>query len=291
MTKKMKLLFLMFIVLTLGSAFFKVTAYADGGISRKTTPAEKKFLETLHSELRAVLPKAPEKWQCDIEPERKYDEIGEGFEKYPVVMGAAASYVKIETQAEGEAKEKAMVEIGEKKKPSIDVIMKKQEELALKIGKAAESMDMKEIEKLQKESEILAKEAEKLGNETTAEMRSSSAGNLLKSTNANINAGVNPSEIYIINPVELPKIDGCFVLREKKEGPESADKSKTVILAGPWKIEKNSEGALEIKSPYNESAAYDKIMCAAVHIEAPDDIAETLMKTVDLKKLNSLIGK
>ncbi len=288
LTKSFFLSILIFIIMC---SIFTTQAFADGGTLRKTTSEEKKFLEELHLQLRSTLPKAPDNWQGTTEEEHKFDEVAEGFEKRPITMGVIASYTKNETQAEIEAKEKAMEKIGAKNKGSMDEMAKKQEELASKISKAAEKMDMKEIEKLQKEADILAKEAEKLGKNTETDLRSSDAGNLLKSTSANIRIGINQSEIYMSNPMELPKIDGNFVLREKIDGPQSDDNSKTVILIGPWKIEKNPEGALEIKSPYDEKAAYNKIMCAAVHIEAPAEVAEKIMKTIDLKKLNSLLSK
>ncbi len=274
-----------------GICFAHFPALADGGESRKITPAEKKFMETIHAELRASLPKAPEGWSGEAEEARAFEEVAVGFEKFPVTMNVGASYSKNETEAENEAKSKAIAEIGEKNRSAIDILMKKQDELSVKLAKAAEKMDMKEVEKLQKESEIIAAEAEKINASMTADMRSSKSGNLLKSTSANASVQLNPSAVYITDPAVLPEIGGCIALREKPENSDYDDKVKTLILVGPWKVSKNAEGGLDIKSPYAEGAPYDKIMCAAVHIDASPDITDLLVKTVDLKKIAALINK
>ena len=156
-----------------------IPVFADGGENRKASPDEKKFLETVNSELRAALPEAPAGWSRNADEKSQYDEVGVDFEKQPVMTSAVATYSKNESQAEGEAKAKAASEIGEKNKPALDAIMKKQEEISAKITKAAEKMDFKEVENLQKESEAVAKEFEKVGAAMTAEMRSSSGGDIL----------------------------------------------------------------------------------------------------------------
>ena len=276
------------------SAFLFLTSMsvsADGGENRKASPDEKKFLETVNSELRAALPEAPAGWSRNADEKSQYDEVGVGFEKQPVMMSVVATYSKNESQAEGEAKSKAASEIGEKNKPALDAIMKKQEEISAKITKAAEKMDFKEVENLQKESEVVAKELEKIGAAMTAEMRSSSGGDILKSTNATISAEINPAEIYISEPSELPEIEGCKVLQEKPENPKNDDPLKTVILIGPWTVSKNAEGGVEIKSPYNNTAPYDKIMCAAVHVEATKDVTAEFLKSAGVKKLSAIISK
>ena len=276
------------------SAFLFLTSMsvsADGGENRKASPDEKKFLETVNSELRAALPEAPAGWSRNADEKSQYDEVGVGFEKQPVMMSVVATYSKNESQAEGEAKSKAASEIGEKNKPALDAIMKKQEEISAKITKAAEKMDFKEVENLQKESEVVAKELEKIGAAMTAEMRSSSGGDILKSTNATISAEINPAEIYISEPSELPEIEGCKVLQEKPENPKNDDPLKTVILIGPWTVSKNAEGGVEIKSPYNNTAPYDKIMCAAVHVEATKDVTAEFLKSAGVKKLAAIISK
>jgi len=268
-----------------------IPVFADGGENRKASPDEKKFLETVNSELRAALPEAPAGWSRNADEKSQYDEVGVGFEKQPVMMSVVATYSKNESQAEGEAKAKAASEIGEKTKPALDAIMKKQEEISAKITKAAEKMDFKEVENLQKESEAVAKEFEKVGAAMTAEMRSSSGGDILKSTNATISAEINPAEIYISEPSELPKIEGCTVLQEKPENPKNDDPLKTVILIGPWTVSKNAEGGVEIKSPYNNTAPYDKIMCAAIHLEATGDVTAGFLKSAGVKKLAAIISK
>ena len=283
-----------FIAVIYSASFLFLTSmpvFADGGESRKATPDEKKFLETVNSELRAALPDAPAGWTRDADEKPGYEEVGVGFEKQPVMMSAAATYTKNESQAEGEAKAKAAMEIGEKNKPALEALTKKQEELSAKITKAAEKMDFKEVEKLQKESEVLAKEYEKLGAAMTAEMRTSSGGDILKSTTANVSAEINPPEIYISEPSELPEIEGCKVFQEKPEDPGKDDPLKTVILIGPWTVSKNAEGGVEIKSPYNAASPYDKIMCAAIHINATKDVTGELMKKAGIKKLSAIIGK
>ncbi|HOT75121.1 MAG TPA: hypothetical protein PK467_04995 [Candidatus Wallbacteria bacterium] len=280
-----------FIISFAGICLACSAAMADGGESRKISPAEKKFMETVHAELRASLPKAPAGWSGEAEEARVFEEVAVGFEKFPLTMNVGASYSKNETEAENEAKSKAIAEIGEKNKSAIDMLMKKQDELSVKLAKAAEKMDMKEVEKLQKESEIIAAEAEKINASMTDDMRSSKSGNLLKSTSANASVQINPSEVYITEPSLLPEIGGCIALREKPENADYDDKVKTLILVGPWKVSKKADGGLDIKSPYAEGAAYDKIMCAAVHIDASPDITDLLIKSVDLKKIAALINK
>lgn len=269
--------------------FILPRAFADGGESRKATAQEKKFLETAGETLRSALPDAPAGWARSLDEPAGCEEVAVGFEKRPVMMSVVANYSKNQTDAEGEAMTKAAEEVAAKNKPAMDAIAKKQEELSSKIAEAVKKTDMKEMERLKKESEALAKEAEKLGAEMTADMRSSSGGDLLKPMVASVNAELNPPEVYMADPVELPKIEGCFVLQAKPENPANDDSLRTVVLVGPWTVSKNAEGALEIRSPYIESAAYDKIMCAAVHIDATRDVTAELLKLVDVKKIAALI--
>jgi|GEM_PF-5547704 len=295
MKKTVKPLYVKAVIIILFAAIIALytsgPSFADGGETRKATLDEKKLLATVYSCLCDSLPKAPDGWMRDTETDRNFDEVGENFAKYPIKMSVAASYAKNENQAEGEAKEKAVAAITEKNKPAVDSLSKKQEELSEKIGKAAEKMDMKEVERLQKEAEKLNAEAEKLNASIISEMSASKGGDLFKSTSANASIELNPAEIYITSPSELPKFEGCFVLREKPENPDYDDKLKTVVLIGAWSVSKKSEGGLEIKSPYVESAPYDKIMCAAIHIDASKEITEAFLKTADIKKLSALIGK
>jgi hypothetical protein len=139
-----------------------VTVLADSA-TRLKTDTEKSFFSEVIQACQSAVAGIKTTWQEDSRSGYKNgDRITEDSEKYPLVHYFKVSWADNKRIEEASMKANQELEafVPEMQKQVANTDTKAFEELAAKLGKAAEAGDMAEVARLQKEAEVMAKQIE-----------------------------------------------------------------------------------------------------------------------------------
>jgi len=264
-----------------------------GGPQRKITAAEKAFYEAVYKTLLAALPKVPEGWQAEEGEEYAAPEdVSEGFGKEPVRVYVHRGYKRIIPEKEQQEKMDIGAGIMKENQAAFEKIMKKQEELAARMAKAGEAMDMAEIERLKPEVEKNGKLAEELAKAQDKKLSDSPFGDLSKNIAASVHFEVNePSYDVLDNAKEIAPAGGARAAfryeldpAEKKDGREG----RTVCLFGKWEKVKDGERVM-MNAKIDAGLPHTTVQSVKVEITGAAETVEKLMKTMDLNSVKGMV--
>lgn len=276
--------------------------WADGE-TRPATRAEMDFMHRVHAAFQKAAPRSgPGGWE---ETERSGGEVDDrvtkGAEGYPMRL---AYHLKWVDSAKIEAARQKMEEIARDQAASPAAAtgpdpaqQRRYEELAAKIGAAAERGDVKTMERLQKEMEAVGQQMNRPFEESDRRIKAGSKAVAARDAYARLSIAVNESWISLPGaskgPLKQAPIAGNPVYRMNDESyPENYDEwveGTTCVVLGPWKPA-NQGGEKGLAAGHKKKAPHTAVQSVNVCAQAEPARARALLEMVDWNTLKALLG-
>ena len=284
-----KTLFSILVVLFLAACPAAVSA-DGGGPERPATEAEKSFQSSALKAFKDAMPKSLEGWEPEERDEAApIERVSEGFEKYPWLISLQTNWrKKMSPEEENRRIEEGgkIMKAGEEK---MKELTKKQEAVSEKIGKAAESGNMAEMEKLKPEIDKIAKEAEAHAADQQKKLLASPFAKLTRDAKAQIHVEANSSSFSIDSSVrETAPVEGAAAFRSETEENLEGREGRTTILIGDWKRKQDGE-AVSMEAALDPKAPHTKIQTIKIDITGAKGTAEKLINSINVKSLKTLL--
>lgn len=268
--------------------------------SRPATEAEIVFMNKVHSAFLKAAPKSgPAGWE---ESERTSDDISDsvakGVEGYPMRLDYqlkwvdSAKYDAARQKTEDFAGGHAAASTGAD--PALQL---RYEQLAAKIGAAAEKGDMKAIERLQKEMDAVGQKMNKPFEEGERKVNAASKALAPRDAYAKLSLAVNESWLAFRNsskgPAKQAPIAGNPVYRMNQEKylDNHAEwvEGTTCVLLGSWKVA-NHKGEKGVAASHGKKVPHTLAQSVNVCVQAEPARARALLEQIDWSPLKSLLG-
>lgn len=278
---------------------------ADGACSiRPSTQAEKNFAVAVKTALKNALPPAPAGWGVVEEGTVAAEEqVCVGQEKYPMHISFSRQYRQVEGMEQRErGLQLALMntmptsEQMAKREALMSRRMAKVQEVVDLLQKAGERQDLKEMDRLSKESEKIDKRFDapiKAMDEDLAQaQRRATEKYLLRDAAAEIYLHVNweVSEIMQGRQLQVPGAVGAFRVSEgERSGESDWREGTTLIFLGNWRLSAPKPDGPEIKAAMNKSLPHTKAQTLRIQIVADKDRANQLTQKMNLNALQALI--
>jgi hypothetical protein len=270
------------------------TLLADSS-TRLKTDAEKSFFNEVIKACQSAVAGIKTTWEEERRSGvRNNDRITEDSEKYPLVHHFHISWADNKRIEEASMKANQELEAfaPEMQKQVANTDTKAFEELAAKLGKAAEAGDMAEVERLQKEAEVMAKQIEEGYKPMNQKIESIIEKNLPRDVKMTVRIAINKFyESFNQEPQTGKLSDGTTFYRVEDGRNRNGtwiEGTSFVFLGNAWKAGKDNDISImqHPEQPEKPSASVRSII---VSIEAADKRALDALNSMNLAALKALI--
>lgn len=282
---------LSFILLTL---LFTVTLFADSA-TRPKTDVEKKFFDEVIGACESAIAGINTTWDEESRSgEENNDRITEDSEKYPLVHYFNVSWADFKRIEEARAALDKELEILAPKlqEQTNSMDTKAFEELAAKIGKAAEAGDFATVEKLQKEAEVMAKQLEAGGKQMGQQVDDLSEKHTPHDVSLKVRIAVNNFyQNFSSDPATVKLNDGTVSYRVEDSRFSNGswiEGTTFVFLGSDWQIAQDGD-VKAMKHPEYPEKPSASVRAIVLSVEAEQKRALAALNSMNLAALKSLI--
>ncbi|MBU1107339.1 MAG: hypothetical protein KKB51_11770 [Candidatus Riflebacteria bacterium] len=276
------------------SMIFAVTLFADSA-TRPKTDVEKSFFNGVIQACQSAVAGIKTTWEEETRSGDKNDDrITEDSEKYPLVHYFNVSWADNKRIQEAKMKaDKELEAIAPKMQQSVaGTDTKAFEELAAKLGKAAEAGDMAEVERLQKEAEVMAKQMEEGYKPLNQEIDSIVEKNQPHDAELKVRIAINKFyESFTKEPQTGKLNNGTFFYRVEDSRNNSGtwiEGTTFVFLGNEWKAGIDNEISI-MQHPEHTDKPSASVRSIIVEVQADGKRALDALNSMDLNALKSLI--
>jgi len=282
------------LLITLLAILFTSTLFADSA-TRPKTDVEKKFFDEVIAACQAAVAGINTSWDEENRSgEENDDRITEDSEKYPLVHYFNVSWVDSKRIEEARARiDKELETLAPKlqeQTKSFDT--KAFEELAARIGKAAEAGDFATVEKLQKEAEVMAKQLETGGRQMDQEINSLTEKHTPHDVSLKVRIAVNNFyQNFSSDPSIVKLSDGtaCYRVEESRFTNGCWIEGTTFLFLGSgWQIEQDGDYKA-MKHPEYPEKPSASVRAVILSVEAEEKRALAALNSMNLSALKALI--
>jgi hypothetical protein len=275
--------FLVSLILLASSCYL----YADGDITRPTTPAEKVFFMTVIETIRQAVPESFAGFKMvDASEPYEQEDISEGAEKRPLGVTFSGQWVNDEME---QAANEKMQQIADtisgdiNKSPQMLEKMKKKDEITAKMDQAAKKNDMAAIGKLAQEFEAIAKEIDKLY-EPAINAIPSEDYKLRTTIEVNtLSYDLSQSIYKEIAPVKGYK---TFYYHDNDEG-ENKRKDRVMIYMGNWSS--SVDNGVYILKLNKKNLPHTTVQSYVISVEGTKEYTQKFIDGLNFKMLTGLL--
>ncbi|OGK07071.1 MAG: hypothetical protein A2W80_16320 [Candidatus Riflebacteria bacterium GWC2_50_8] len=270
------------------------TLFADSA-TRLKTDTEKTFFDEVIQACQSATAGIKTTWE---EGSRSGDEnddrITEDSEKYPLVHYFNISWAdnKRIDEARQKADQKLEAFAPEMQKQVENTDTKAFEELAAKIGKAAEAGDMAEVTRLQKEAEVMAKQMEEGYKPMNQKVESIIEKNMPHDVRMTVRIAINKFyESFNQEPQTGKLSDGTSFYRVEDSRNNNGtwiEGTTFIFLGNEWKAGKDNELSI-MQHPEHADKPYASVRSIVVSVEADSKRALDTLNSMNLSALKGLI--
>lgn len=268
-------------------------AYADGGIDRNATSAEKEFYKKVIDPLIKAIP-GPQGWELVQESDEvnsaekgELKAVPEGIEKKPF-------FIRFEMMWKDAKRLKSAQDAFEKTDitdPAQTELMNQLKKYNELFDKAIEKNDTKEIERISGE---MGKIDEKFQDRRASQEDELEKNKIPRDTCVIVTVMVNDFQQTVWQCEKQPSIEGCQVYRSTSQEAicdtslgRWLEGSTWMYLGNNWKLKNDGYGSF-IFSPAN-GVPYLTVQAMVVQIEAEPERAKQMLQQIDWASLKKLI--
>jgi len=287
--KSAKLLSVTFLAL-----LFAVNLFADSA-TRPKTDVEKKFFDEVIGACESAIAGINATWDEESRSgEENNDRITEDSEKYPLVHYFNVSWADFKRIEEARAALDKELEILAPKlqEQTNSMDTKAFEELAAKIGKAAEAGDFATVEKLQKEAEVMAKQLEAGGKQMGQQVDSLTEKHTPHDVSLKVRIAVNSFYKDFSTDHKTARLnDGtvCYRIEDSRYSNGAWIEGTTALFLGnDWQIAQDGD-VKAMKHPEYPEKPSATVRAIIITVEAEEKRALAALNSMNLAALKSLI--
>jgi len=271
-----------------------VTLFADSS-TRPKTDVEKKFFDEVIGACESAVAGITTTWDEENRSgEENNDRITEDSEKYPLVHYFNVSWADFKRIEEARSALDKELEILapklQEQAGSMDT--KAFEELAAKIGKAAEAGDFATVEKLQKEAEVMAKELEAGGKQMGQQVDSLTEKHTPHDVSLKVRIAVNSFyKDFSTDPKTATLNDGtvCYRIEDSRYSNCTWTEGTTALFLGKdWQIVQDGD-IKAMKHPEYPEKPSASVRAIIITVEAEEKRALAALNSMNLTALKALI--
>lgn len=280
--------------ITLLAILFAAPLFADSA-TRLKTDTEKNFFNEVIQACQSSVAGIKTAWEENNRSGDKNEErITEDSEKYPLVHYFNVSWA--DNKRIDEAKLKTDQELAalapEMQNQAANTDTKAFEELAAKLGKAAEAGNMAEVERLQKEAEVMAKQMEEGYKPMNQKVDSIIEQNLPRDVKMTVRIAINKFyESFNQEPQTGKLSDGTTFYRVEDSRNSNGtwiEGTVFVFLGNAWKAGKDNDISI-MQHPEQPEKPSASVRAIVVSVEAADKRALETLNSMNLSALKALI--
>lgn len=270
-----------------------LSVLGDGG-TRPATQAEKAFADRLGGVLVKALPPAPAGWRvAELSRPETPSWMPLSDRPHPMELAVRARWQDDKKLQESQGK---MIQaMGSVKKDPADearlqVIQKKQNDLAKALGQAAEKGDSAGVQRIQKEMEPLNKEMSDILTRQAKGFKDALQSAAVRDAEVAISMKANATYTYLSEPVSRePPVAGLATYRvEPKQREDDNPKEGTTYVAlGTWRTASEG-GALRLTSE-TAGAATASLKTLLVEVQADKARARAILEKLDWSSIKALM--
>lgn len=270
-----------------------LSVLGDGG-TRPATQAEKAFADRLGGVLVKALPPAPAGWRvAELSRPETPSWMPLSDRPHPMEIAVRARWQDDKKLQESQGKMiQAMGSV--KKDPAdegrLDVIQKKQNDLAKALGQAAEKGDSAGVQRIQKEMEPLNKEMSDILTRQAKAFKDAMQSASVRDAEVDIALKANATYAYLSEPVSKDApVAGLAAYRvepKQREG-DSPQEGTTYVVMGNWRTVSEG-GALRLTSE-TAGAPTTSLKTLLVEIKADKARARAILEKLDWASLKALM--
>jgi hypothetical protein len=280
--------------ITLLAILLTVSLFADSS-TRPKTEVETKFFDEVIRACESAIAGISTTWDEENRSgDENNDRITEDSEKYPLVHYFNVSWADFKRIEEARAVlDKELEALAPKLQEQANSFDSKAfEELAARIGKAAEAGDFATVEKLQKDAEVMAKQLETGGKQMGQQVDDLTEKHTPHDVSLKVRIAVNNFyQNFSSDPATVKLNDGtvCYRVEDSRFSNGSWIEGTTfVFLGNDWKITKDGD-LKAMKHPEYPEKPSASVRAIVLSVEAEQKRALAALNSMNLAALKALI--